>query len=44
MGYDGTLTFDTKIDSSGFQGGVDKISSLAGNYNNMKIGFALKKN
>lgn len=30
MGYDGTLKFDTKVDSSGFESGVSKISSLAG--------------
>ena len=29
MGYDGTLKFDTKVDSSGFQNGVSKIGSLA---------------
>ena len=30
MGYDGTLKFDTKIDSSGFESGISKLSSLAG--------------
>lgn len=30
MGYDGTLKFDTKIDSSGFESGLGKLSSLAG--------------
>lgn len=30
MGYDGTLKFDTKVDPSGFESGVSKISSLAG--------------
>lgn len=29
MAYDGTLNFDTSIDSSGFQGGIDKISGIA---------------
>lgn len=29
MGYDGTLKFDTSIDSSGFQSGINKISSCA---------------
>lgn len=29
MGYDGTLKFDTSIDNSGFQTGLDKISGLA---------------
>ena len=29
MGYDGTLKFDTSIDSSGFQNGINKISSYA---------------
>lgn len=29
MAYDGTLKFDTSIDSSGFQGGIDKISGIA---------------
>lgn len=29
MAYDGTLKFDTSIDSSGFQGGIDKISDIA---------------
>lgn len=29
MGYDGTLKFDTKVDSSGFESGVSKIGSLA---------------
>lgn len=29
MGYDGTLKFDTAIDSSGFQKGLDKISGIA---------------
>lgn len=29
MGYDGTLKFDTSIDSSGFQNGINKISSCA---------------
>lgn len=29
MGYDGTLKFDTSIDSSGFQSGISKISSIA---------------
>jgi TP901 family phage tail tape measure protein len=30
LGYDGTLKFDTSVDSSGFQTGISKISSLAG--------------
>lgn len=29
MGYDGTLKFDTSIDSSGFQAGLSKLSGLA---------------
>ena len=29
MGYDGTLKFDTSIDSSGFQSGLSKLSGLA---------------
>lgn len=29
MAYDGTLKFDTKVDSSGFKSGVDKITSIA---------------
>ena len=29
MGYDGTLKFDTSIDSSGFQAGLSKLSELA---------------
>lgn len=29
MGYDGTLKFDTSIDSSGFQSGINKICSCA---------------
>ncbi|MGN0398811.1 MAG: phage tail tape measure protein [Blautia sp.] len=29
MGYDGTLKFDTKVDHSGFQSGIDKISGIA---------------
>lgn len=29
MGYDGTLKFDTSIDSSGFQSGINKISGIA---------------
>ena len=29
MGYDGTLKFDTSIDSSGFQDGINKIGSYA---------------
>ena len=29
MGYDGTLKFDTSIDSSGFQDGISKIGSCA---------------
>ena len=29
MSYDGTLKFDTKIDSSGFQKGISNISSIA---------------
>lgn len=29
MGYDGTLKFDTSVDSSGFQSGIKKIGSLA---------------
>lgn len=29
MGYDGTLKFDTSIDSSGFQNGINKIGSCA---------------
>ena len=29
MGYDGTLKFDTSIDSSGFQRGINKIRSCA---------------
>lgn len=29
MGYDGTLKFDTSIDSSGFQSGINKITSIA---------------
>lgn len=29
MAYDGTLKFDTLIDSSGFQQGINKISSIA---------------
>lgn len=28
MGYDGSLRFDTKIDSSGFQQGTNKLSSI----------------
>lgn len=30
MGYDGTLKFDTSIDTTNFQSGIDKISSIAG--------------
>lgn len=30
MGYDGTLKFDTSIDTSDFQSGIDKINSIAG--------------
>lgn len=30
LGYDGTLKFDTSIDTSGFQRGVDNISKAAG--------------
>lgn len=30
MGYDGTLKFDTSLDSSGFQDGISKISGMAG--------------
>ena len=30
MAYDGTLKFDTSIDSSGFQNGINKIGSVAG--------------
>lgn len=29
MGYDGTLKFDTSVDSSGFQAGIDKIGKFA---------------
>lgn len=29
MGYDGSLKFDTKIDSSGFSSGIGKIGSIA---------------
>lgn len=29
MAYDGTLKFDTSIDSSGFQDGIDNISGIA---------------
>lgn len=29
MAYDGTLKFDTQIDDSGFQSGLDKLSGLA---------------
>ena len=29
MGYDGTLKFDTSIDSSGFQSGLSKLSGMA---------------
>ncbi len=29
MGYDGTLKFDTSVDSSGFQNGISKIGSCA---------------
>lgn len=29
MAYDGTLKFDTKIDSSGFKNGISKIASIA---------------
>ena len=29
MGYDGTLKFDTSLDSSGFQTGINKIGSCA---------------
>ncbi len=29
MSYDGTLKFDTKVDTSGFTSGVSKISSAA---------------
>lgn len=29
MAYDGTLKFDTSIDSSGFQAGISKISGIA---------------
>lgn len=30
MGYDGTLKFDTSVNTSGFQSGINKISSIAG--------------
>lgn len=30
LGYDGTLNFDTSINTKGFQTGIDKISSAAG--------------
>lgn len=30
MGYDGTLKFDTSVDTGGFQSGINKISSMAG--------------
>ena len=29
MGYDGTLKFDTAIDASGFQKGINSIGSIA---------------
>lgn len=29
MAFDGSLKFDTAVDSKGFQGGIDKIGSLA---------------
>ena len=29
MGYDGTLKFDTSIDSTGFQSGLSKLSGMA---------------
>jgi len=29
LGYDGTLKFDTSVDSSGFQAGIDKIGKFA---------------
>lgn len=29
MGYDGTLKFDTRVDHSGFQSGIDKIAGIA---------------
>lgn len=29
MAYDGTLKFDTSIDSKGFQSGIDGIGSIA---------------
>lgn len=29
MGYDGSLKFDTKIDESGFNSGISKISGAA---------------
>lgn len=29
MSYDGTLKFDTKIDSSGFKSGIDKLGGIA---------------
>ena len=29
MAYDGSLKFDTKVDSSGFKSGVSKLGSIA---------------
>lgn len=29
MAYDGSIKIDTKIDTSGFKGGIDKIKSIA---------------
>ena len=29
MAYDGTLKFDTRVDSSGFKSGIEKIGSIA---------------
>ena len=29
LAYDGTLKFDTRVDSSGFKSGIEKIGSIA---------------
>ena len=29
MGYDGTLKFDTKIDTKGFESGISKVGTIA---------------
>ena len=29
MAYDGSLKFDTRVDSSGFKSGIEKLGSIA---------------